>query len=78
MRAAIRGNRSSTPVSGLPASAFPVVDARESIASMTNRVSEVPLRRGGWLWWWIALAPSVALLGVGVIGVGWAFWRGIR
>jgi Ni/Fe-hydrogenase subunit HybB-like protein len=65
-------------MSDLPASAIPVVDARETITSMTDRVSAVPLRRGGWLWWWIALAPSVALLCLGMIGIGWAFWRGIR
>ncbi len=61
-----------------PASAIPVVDPRETITVMTNRVSALPLRRDGWLWWWIALAPSVALLGGGVVGVGWAFYRGIR
>lgn len=56
----------------------PVVDPRETITSMTNRVSRLPLRRGDWLWWWIALAPSVLLLLIGVCGVGWSFWRGIR
>ena len=63
-------------MSTAPASALPVVDRRETVAGMTERVSGVPLRDGGWRWWWIALAASSSLLGLGVVGVGWAFyWR---
>ena len=65
-------------MSELAADALPVVDPRETIATMTNRVSILPLRRGGWRWWWRALAPSVALLSWGVAAVGWSFYRGIR
>ncbi len=65
-------------MSAAPASAIPVIDPRETITSMTNTVSVVPLRRGGWMWWWIALAPAVGLLGLGVVSVGWSFYVGIR
>ncbi len=65
-------------MSAAPASAIPVIDPRETITSMTNTVSVVPLRRGGWTWWWVALAPSVGLLGLGVVSVGWSFYVGIR
>ncbi len=65
-------------MSTAPASALPVVDRRETVAGMTERVSGVPLRDGGWRWWWIALAASSSLLGLGVVGVGWAFYGGIR
>ena len=58
--------------------AIPVVDPRETITSMTNRVSAVPMRTEGWLWWWLAFVPSAGLLGFGLLGVGWAFLRGIR
>ncbi len=58
--------------------ALPVVDPRETITTMTNRVSAVPFRQDGWRWWWMALVPSVGLLGLGMVGVAWAFLRGIR
>ena len=58
--------------------ALPVVDPRETITTMTNRVSVVPFREDGWRWWWITLVPSAGLLGLGLLGVGWAFLRGIR
>jgi Ni/Fe-hydrogenase subunit HybB-like protein len=62
----------------MSASAHPVVDPRETIASMTDRVSAVPLDGRSWLWWWIALAVSGTLLFFGVIGALWAFFVGIR
>ena len=65
-------------MSDIPLNALPVVDPRETITSMTNRVSVVPFRADGWLWWWAMLVPSALLLGLGVIGVAWAFLRGIR
>ncbi len=65
-------------MSDVPLSALPVVEPRETITSMTNRVSVVPFRAGGWLWWWMLLVPSAMLFGLGVIGVAWAFLRGIR
>ncbi len=55
-----------------------VVDPRETITSMTNRVSIVPLRAQGWSWWWYAFIPSVMLLGGGVLAVAWSFWNGIK
>ena len=64
--------------SAMSATVLPVVDPGETITTMTNRVSAVPLRDTGWRWWWMALAPSVALLAFGMVGVGWAFLRGIR
>ena len=65
-------------MSDIPMAALPVVDPRETITSMTNRVSLVPFREGGWLWWWLALVPSAGLLAMGMLGVAWAFLRGIR
>lgn len=56
----------------------PVVGPAVSITSMTNTVSLSPFRRGGWRWWWIALGLSTALLGLGVVSVGWSFYVGIR
>ena len=58
--------------------ALPVIDAGETIASMTERVASVPLRQDGWRWWWIALAPCASLLGWGVCAIVWSFVRGIR
>jgi Ni/Fe-hydrogenase subunit HybB-like protein len=65
-------------VSDIPADRIPVVDPRETIGSMTDRVAAVPLDGRSWRWWWIAFLPASGLLGLGVIGVGWAFYRGIR
>lgn len=65
-------------MSAAPASVLPVVDPHETITSMTNTVSAQPLRLTGWLWWWVALVPSVSLLGLGVFSVGWSFYFGIR
>ena len=64
-------------MSDLPADLHPVVDPRETIGSMTRRVSDVSLDQRSWRWWWIALIPSTSLLGAGLIGVAWAFYRGI-
>ncbi len=57
---------------------LPVIDPGETIASMTDRVSGVPLRNGGWRWWWIAFVPSVAALFWGLAAVAWSFAVGIR
>ena len=51
--------------------ALSVVDPRETIVSMTDRVSAVPLDARSWRWWWIALAPSAALLAVGAGAILW-------
>ena len=62
---------------GLPM--HPVVDPRATIASMTQRISSVPLDpERSWRWWWFAFVPAAAMLGLGVIGVLWAFYLGIR
>jgi Ni/Fe-hydrogenase subunit HybB-like protein len=47
-------------------------------ASMTDAVCGAVLRTGTPLWWWLALAPSVALLGLGVIAVGWLLFSGVQ
>ncbi len=65
-------------MSDVPMSGLPVVDPRETITTMTNRVSVVPFRTEGWRWWWMAFVPSVGLLSLGLLGVSWAFLRGIR
>ena len=65
-------------MSDVPLDAIPVVDPRETIGSMTDRVSGVPLRTTGWRWWWMALVPSASLFALGLLAVGWSFYRGIR
>ncbi len=55
-----------------------VVDPRETIASMTDRVSDVPLRGGNRRWWWIAFVPSAAMLAWGLAAIAWSFAIGIR
>ncbi len=65
-------------MSDLPADLLAVVSPRETISSMTDRVTAVALDGRSWRWWWIALTPSVALLAGGVFGVGYAFLYGIR
>jgi Ni/Fe-hydrogenase subunit HybB-like protein len=65
-------------MSDLAAHSTPVVDPRQDIASMTSRVSAVPLDDRSWRWWWMALLPSAGLLALGVVGIAWAFIRGIR
>jgi hypothetical protein len=57
-------------VSDIPAEQFPVVDPRETIGSMTRRVSAVPSDDRSWRWWWIALALSTGMLAFGLFGVG--------
>ena len=57
--------------------ALPVVDPRETIGSMTDRVSAVPLDGRSWRWWWMALVPSAGLLALGIGAVGWSFYKGI-
>ncbi len=48
-----------------------VVAPGQTAASMTDRICAIALRERAQLWWWIAFLPSLALLGVGVGGVGW-------
>ena len=64
-------------MSGADVAALPVVDPRETIRSMTDRVSAVPLDARSWRWWWIALVPSASLLALGVGGILWSFYMGI-
>lgn len=56
----------------------PVVAPSETIRSMTDEVSAVPLDDRSWTWWWLLLGLCVLLLLGGMAGVGWAFNRGIR
>ncbi len=64
-------------MSGADVTTLPVVDPRETIRSMTDRVSAVPLDARSWRWWWIALVPSASLLALGVGGILWSFYMGI-
>jgi len=61
----------------MSSAALPVVDPRETIRSMTDRVSAVPLDGRSWRWWWISLALSTTLLVVGICGILWSFYIGI-
>ncbi len=54
-----------------------VVEGRPTPGEMTDRICEIVLRERVGLWWWIALVPSATLLLLGVVSVGWLFWRGI-
>ncbi len=55
----------------------PVVLGRPTSGQMTDTIVGALLQQRVHLWWWIALAPSVALLGWGAVAVGWLFYRGI-
>jgi Ni/Fe-hydrogenase subunit HybB-like protein len=61
----------------MSSAASPMVDPRETIRSMTDRVSAVPLDGRSWRWWWISLALSTTLLVVGICGILWSFYIGI-
>jgi len=66
-------------MSGADLSMPAVVAPGETVASMTRRVSDVPLDpRRSWVWWWVTLAISTSMLGLGTIGILWAFYVGIR
>ena len=54
-----------------------VVAPGQTAASMTDRICAIALRERAQLWWWIAFLPSLALLGVGVAGVGWLLYAGV-
>ena len=56
----------------------PVLAAGETLASMTDHVSAVTLRRRTLLWWWLAFAASMAMFGLGAVAVGWLFLNGVR
>ena len=64
-------------MSGTDLTALPVVDPRETIRSMTDRVSAVALDGRSWRWWWIALTISTTLLALGIGGITWSFYMGI-
>ena len=54
-----------------------VVAPGQTAASMTDRICAIALREHAQLWWWAAFLPSLALLGVGVGGVGWLLYAGV-
>lgn len=56
----------------------PVVDRTEDAGSVTDTVSAAVLRSATPLWWWMAFLPSLGLLGLGAISVGWLFLNGIQ
>ncbi|GAA4477370.1 NrfD/PsrC family molybdoenzyme membrane anchor subunit [Gluconacetobacter asukensis] len=62
-------------------SAPAVIAAGETAQSVTERICAVTLREGArpWtpLWWWVAFAVSLGLLGMGVISVAWLFYAGL-
>ncbi|HVZ10292.1 NrfD/PsrC family molybdoenzyme membrane anchor subunit [Rhodopila sp.] len=45
--------------------------------SLTDHVSALALRRHAPRWWWMAFIPSLCLLGLGVLAVGWLFLAGV-
>lgn len=56
----------------------PVVDPAEDAGSVTDTVCAAVLRPTTPMWWWLAMVPSVGLLGLGAISVGWLFYSGIQ
>ncbi|MBV9655273.1 MAG: polysulfide reductase NrfD [Acetobacteraceae bacterium] len=54
-----------------------VVLGHPTPAAVTDRICGIVLHERVGLWWWIALAASSALLGLGVVSVGWLFWKGV-
>lgn len=66
-------------MSGIPAPRplDPVVLPGANSRRMIDHISGVALRERAFLWWWIAMLPSAALLGVLVVAVLWLFYQGI-
>jgi molybdopterin-containing oxidoreductase family membrane subunit len=56
----------------------PVVSPRETIASVTDRITGVALDKKTPRWWWAGMAMAGALLGWGAFSVGWLFSNGIE
>ena len=61
---------------------LPVVDRRETMASVTDHIAGISLRGarlgGMGRWWPAAFALCLLVLGGGVLGVGWLFLHGVQ
>lgn len=55
----------------------PIVLPGPTIASMTDYISAIALRRRAFLWWLIAVVPALLLTGLLVGAVLWLFYAGI-
>ena len=55
----------------------PVVIGHPTPLMLTDQICALVLKHNVGTWWWIALAVSGSLLGLGVGCVAWLFWRGV-
>jgi molybdopterin-containing oxidoreductase family membrane subunit len=55
----------------------PVVLPGATNESMTDHICAIALRDRPYLWWWIAIAPAIALTGVLVVAIVWLFYAGV-
>ncbi len=55
----------------------PVILPGETLASVTDHIAGIALRRPG-RWWTVAFTGALLLMGCGVAGVGWLFLEGIQ
>ena len=53
----------------------PVVAPGQTAATMTDRICAIALRERAFLWWWLMLAPSAALLATGIASVALSVLR---
>ena len=55
----------------------PVILPGLTMGSMTDRVCAIALREKAYLWWWVALAPCMALTLLLVVAIAYLFYAGI-
>jgi Ni/Fe-hydrogenase subunit HybB-like protein len=55
----------------------PVIYPNVTVASMTDRVCAITLRKGPYLWWWLAFIPCLALTALLVVAIAYLFYAGI-
>ena len=55
----------------------PVVLPSATNESMTDHICAIALRDRPYLWWWIAIAPAIALTGVLAVAIVWLFYAGV-
>ena len=72
------GRYSHTGRDPAPRALDPVVDPAEDAGSVTDTICAAVFRASTPLWWWLALLPSLGLLGGGVVSVGWLFASGVQ
>ena len=55
----------------------PVIFPNVTMASMTDRICAITLRKRAFLWWWIAFVPCMALTLLLLVSIAYLFYAGI-